>query len=524
MKLSKLILFFLFTSFNIYCQDTVSVFFEFGKSTIQESDYSVLNLISSKFDLSELDSVNFIGVSDSVGNFESNLKLSKKRAVETIRYCASIFPKNYIYKITAIGERSKNHANLNRRVDIVLYFKTDKTDIEEIPEPTATINGCYYIDYKLLHRSHKRVVTREKVDYIIIETRSNDLKKINLHYYLSTAKNGSLIVKKVKWANKTTGKSWWANYRYVTTIPKSDYDKFKIFQLGELPCNDCSEDIKNQKTNSKENACMQLDRFLMENIQVKTKIFNRKTVSIRAPKEYVDITDKYYIGCNYDLPLYWKTHQGKRNKNYYFTQLPIYNLYLKNIVRTMECCNSNPELSECDKALIKCQTLSSVDKSVTLIGELGNHYQFVQHIPYVSMGISKCGNYSQSALLIGTDIKLNLYGSLRCQFNFVSFPFSALNPISSWQSPNNIYEIEKYGRLYIGTELKTRFNNSTPDLFEQNVHLGISYVNSIYRALIPRVFIQYGIGYDYLKNYSIKPYSVFQMGINFRIARLGKRL
>ena len=514
----------LLNSLNVYCQDTISIFFEFGKSKILESQSNTLNLIPRQFDLSELDSVNYIGVSDSVGKFDSNLKLSRKRAIETMKYCEAVFPKNYLFKITAIGERTKMQSELNRRVDIVLYFKNDKINIDEITENINSIYGCYYIDYKLLHRSHLRKITQKKTDFIIIETNNNDLKKLNLHYYLTSTRNGKAIIKKVKWGSKKTGKLWWSNYRFVATIPKSDFETFKIFQIGGKPCSECAEDIKFDKNQSKEDNCMQLDRFLMENIQVKTKLFNKKMIKIRAPKEFVDIEDKYYIGCSYDLPLYWETQSGRRKKNYYYSQLPHNNVYLKNIVRKMECCKANPEPSECEKGIIKCRTLMKGDKSFLLYGEAGNNYQFSENIPYLTFGVSKSGDYSQSMLLLGTDTKLNFYSSLKYQFNFISFPFSILNPVSSWQSPNNVGYVNKYGRLYIGSEIKTRLNNNYPELIEQNIHVGLSRVNALTNAFIPKIFFQYGIGLDYSGNYSTKPYSIFQIGLNVRIARLGKQL
>lgn len=47
----------------------------------------ILDNISSRYDLAEVDSVHYTGMADSVGDVKANLKLSKKRAQETASYC-----------------------------------------------------------------------------------------------------------------------------------------------------------------------------------------------------------------------------------------------------------------------------------------------------------------------------------------------------------------------------------------------------------------------------------------------------
>ena len=123
----------------------------------------------------------------------------------------------------------------------------------------------------------------------------------------------------------------------------------------------------------------------------------------------------------------------------------------------------------------------------------------------------------------GTNSDLDIYASLRYQYHFFNFPFSMLNPASQWQSPGNMWAPDRYGSLYLGTELSTlQSTDAKAGLLEQNLHLGFAVMSSKNKPRIPRIFVQGGIGYDYLANYSLKPYFVAQAGIQFRLAGGGK--
>ncbi|HBH07722.1 MAG TPA: hypothetical protein DDX92_14090 [Flavobacteriales bacterium] len=525
MKLPQwtIILLTMLTSVHVHGQDTISVFFDFGHSKILYSELEKLNAIPINYDLSDLDSIHFIGMADSVGDFKANIKLSEKRAKNVARHCERLFPENVTTKITALGERTIDESEKNRRVDIILHFKPIQAEQVEQTEDIQKKEVCYNIDYKLLHRCHLRIVTKRKKELTIIETNIPDLRKNKEHYYGSTSKNGDFLAKKVKWSSKRTGNLWWAETRYVATIPKEDFDTYKIFKIEDLPCDTCSEDFQSKASISKEDTCVQVDRFLMENIQFKTSLFNRNSVKIRTPREYINLEDRYFIGCGFQNELVWDTKKGRRKQNYYYSRLPRHFNYISNITRVMDCCKNNPEPSECDRPLIFCRTLGEPDRSFILNAEIGSHYQQSTLTPYTGLGISKEGYFSRVSILAGTDIDLSFYGSLRYQYHFLSFPFSAMNPFSTWQSPTSQQVINRYGRLYLGTEIKTRFNENKQDYLEQNVHIGLAAVNTNRDALIPRIFIQYGIGFDYLGTYATGAYSIVQLGLNMKIARLNKK-
>lgn len=510
-------------SVHLYGQDTVSVYFDFGQSKIPVNKLEQLNAISTNYDLSDLDSIHFIGMADSIGDYRSNIKLSEKRVRNVVRHCERIFPKNIPKKIIVLGEIMINEREKNRRVDIILYFQPIQNEEIKHSDFPQTKQVCYNIDYKLLHRCHLRTVKKRKKELIIIESTLPNLSKEKKHYYGSRTKNGGFVANKVKWTLKRTGNLWWSKTRNIATIPKEDFDKYKIFKIEDLPCDTCNEDFQTKAEILKEDSCIQVDRFLMDNIQLKTNIFNITSVKIRAPREYVNVEDRYFIGCGLQNELTWETKRARRKQNYYYLRLPRHFNYIANITRVMDCCKNKSEPSECDKPMIYCATLGVPDKSFVFNIEVGSNYQQSEYIPYAGLGISKEGLFSRVSILAGTDSDFGFYGSLRYQYHFLSFPFSVFNPFSVWQSPTEQQTIYRYGRLYLGTELKTRINEAKYDFFEQNIHIGLAAVNTNTDAFIPRIFVQYGFGFDYLGTYSKSGYSFVQLGLNMKIARVNKK-
>jgi hypothetical protein len=510
------ILFFSFFFFQSKSQDTISVYFEFGKSKISEQQAMILDGIRSRFDLAEIDSVHYTGMADSVGDVKANLKLSKKRAQETADYCKEFLGKNHHYRTIALGEKSGSSREQNRRVNIVFYMKaittpTTKEDMTPDSEPMKIQGSCYYVDYELLHRCSRRVIVKNRVEYVRLEVLHYFLKSQKEHYYATVNKSGAVEIKKVKWRND------------VTLIPKKDFQQFRIFKSGKEPCEECSEDLEARKGIVYESTCIQVDRFLMKSLQAKTGFFRPRSVKIRALREYVNPGDRYYIGCDMERELIWKTQKGKKKSKYYYASLPIQGWHLENIIRVMECCKSKQEASECNIGMISCGGMSLPDRAVLFLAEAGDYYRLKKHKPYLALGLSNWGRPGVLSFFAGTNSDLDIYASLRYQYHFLNFPFSMLNPASSWQSPGNMWAPDRYGSLYLGTELTTlQSTDAKVGLLEQNLHLGFAVMSSRNRPRIPRIFIQGGIGYDYLKNYSLKPYFVAQAGIQFRLAGGGK--
>jgi hypothetical protein len=535
MKTWPVILSLLISSLTASAQDTISIYFDFGVSKVREDQMDILNTIPSGFDLSSVDSVHFIGMADSVGDFNANIKLSEKRANNAAIYCSKLFPPQLRGKVKALGELSNGKDNrLNRRVDIILFspqIKSEETDTMVGFKPHENIELCYYVDNKLLHRCHLRTISNRNKKLIIIETTDLFLPKRQEQYFGSTDKEGNFIPKLLKWNLKRTGKLWWAKSKYVATVPKKDFEKYKIFTIGNPPCKICNQDFNFEAKIQNEINCRQVDRFLMENIQFKRIWFNNREINVRAPKEYVDINDHYFIGCDYTRELKWEMQKGRKHRYYYYTKLPISFNYVPNIVREMECCEAKPEPSQCDDHIYYCDCrggggggFQQPGTDLTLIAEIGTHFQKPGTAPYIAFGLSKSYEANYSNFMIGTDINLSLFGSLRYEYHFFSFSYQAFNPFAKWQSPSKIRSIERYGQLYTGVEFKTKFNSADSlNYFEENLHFGIAILNTRLNALIPRMFIQAGVGYDYSRNISTGLYPIFQIGFTMKLVTMNFR-
>ncbi|MBI1306765.1 MAG: OmpA family protein [Bacteroidetes bacterium] len=523
--MKSILLIFLFlivmTSVNVYGQDTISIYFEFGESKINDEQIAVINTIPLRFDLTDLDSILCVGMADSVGDFKSNLRLSEKRARNTAKYCEKIIPSTIPIRTLPLGELGNNDQQKNRRVSIILYFSFSSSEMETDSEEIQFNNSCYNIDYELLHQCNIRSLDKRKKQIVVIETSVPNLRKRNEHFYGSTDLDGNFIAIRLKWVTRKTGNLWWLKHRFVATLPKEDFDRFKIFKISPYPCDSCSENFKNNNTISKEDTCQKIDRFLMENIQFKTQFFNANWVTVRAPREYVDIKDKYYIGCTDLNQLVWNTKKGKKEQKYYYTKLPVNINLVGNITRFMDCCKNNPQPSDCDSPLIGIRWLCLPKKRLFICMETGGLYSHSTWLPYTGLTLGEEDLYSRFSFLLGIDMKRRFCGSIRYQYHFLSFTMRSLNPASRWQSPSNKNLITKYGRLYIGSEMNTMLIKHEGYRIDQNFHFGFALHNSEYSALIPRIYLQYGLGYNYSE---VKDgvYSVFQLGIIVQIHTTAK--
>jgi len=71
--------------------DTLSIYFDFGSASLTNKAKHKIRQIANNFSLNELDSVSFIGVADSIGSTQDNMKLSMKRAKNAKKYAKYLF-------------------------------------------------------------------------------------------------------------------------------------------------------------------------------------------------------------------------------------------------------------------------------------------------------------------------------------------------------------------------------------------------------------------------------------------------
>lgn len=511
---------------SLRSQDTISVFFPSGQATISEDQFEKLNLVPTQYDINDLTAIKFIGITDSVGKSSDNLKLSEKRANAVKKFCDAFIPKNIPHHIMALGERTGKDVALSRRVDLLLYFKPNKPEPMQNPGVTPP-PGCYYIDYFVLHRVKKQIVQRKGITYVVLEAAELTLERANQDFYASLEKDGKISVHPVKWVPRKTGKLWWKGVRFISEIPKDNFDRFKIFRIEDKPCNKCHEYLVDDKVINNEFNCEQVDRFLMQNIQVKPIFLNHNKVEIRVAREFIDLNEQYYTGCDLTNRIYWRKGNGQHHKSYYYATIPLgYPGYLANIVRTMKCCKNDAEPSECNRPIAKYEPImcgTRMNRAIFLSAEVGSHFQMNELVPYAAIGTSKYTKFGQLLFYVGMNSKTDLHASLRLQFRVFSILIRSLNPASAWQKPNKGISHPWYLALHAGSEMKMRYNSSKSNLLDDNINLELAALNGkTQMPVISRVFINYGYGYDLTGNYSKTFYPVLHFGVQANIRILSK--
>lgn len=513
-------------------QEKLSVYFKSGHSKVEKELLDQIDGLPAKYAFSELDSIVFIGYSDSIGNYKANLRLSEKRAKNVAAYLKKDIPEKTSVFIRSEGEKNKQIETKDRRVDIVLYFpEITEAEIEnqEIND-TVKNQNCYYVNYALLAECHKRNVIKGKKKFISLETYYLPHQSI-INYYGSINNKGEFIYHKIKWSKKIVSISKKKNETfYYTLIPEDDYKRYEVFTIGKTPCTNCAEKFNSTFSRRPPDTCIVLDRHSSRTVNIKRSSFNRSFVKMRIPVSSVDSVNNYFLLNNNQLKITWKKGKGRKNRGYLFANVPVnpkekgYNYfdYLGYIYKKVECCSLPPPVTIIDP--IQCLPFQrhfcgfknyTLKRNIVIGLELGNNYQQDFSNQYAAISIMKEKKHSTKGLLLGIDIHKKFYSALRYQKYFFTFKYSDLNPFFTWRHPSYRPQKEKFfGRFYYGAELKNGKNNFNQQFIENNAHVGLVsiYNNNIYL----RGFAQYGIGYDYLRNNSKKPYPVFQMGITWQ--------
>lgn len=495
------------------------VYFEFGSAKVDFKYQKTFGSLSSDYDLSLLDSVQFIGYADSVGKIKANIRLSRKRAKNVYKMCKNALNADLPITILARGEDKKLDDALNRRVAIILHYSEPEIIILEVVEDVDP--RCFFVDFEALEYCHTRTIKKRRKDLIQLEALYVPLFKKRTHYYAREDTKGNVKAQRVKWKIKSTGMLWWKKKRYVATIPKASFNKFHFFTLEDGPCDGCSEEVITQDTLILTKALFYADRFLVNNAQLKVRYFGKEKLKVRVPREYVDITDKYYYSLNarraYSNQSFgWETKRGRRRQNYFYAKIPIVKNrvpWIKRMRLTTVCMNDSIYTATGnDNGFMDCGTLSFGGSSFRLDFELGSFYQTDSLTGYFAAGGSFTSRKSYTAILGGINTHASFYGSARYQYNYFTFPLRAMNVGRRWEALGPGQNVSTIGRFYIGTEIKTSFNRTYQSFMEGNLHLGFVITNFRSRASVPRFFIQGGIARDFIDHASSDPYGFVHIG------------
>ncbi len=517
MKIILTFLLFIFIfSPTAHAQDTLKIYFDFGSSKVDKEYYTLLDNIPTDYNLSLADSIHFIGYADSIGKLESNLNLSMKRAKNTLKYCRKIFDKETVISLLAKGEGKQKDGALNRRVEIIFYYP--KEEENAATEIITADPKCFLVDVDALAYCHIRQVKNKKKDMVYIEAMDLDYFRNTKHYYVKKA-NGKASAQRIKWKLQQTGSFWWKKKRLVATIPQKSFDQFQFFTLQNAPCDGCSEKIFPSDTIIMDISQYYIDHFLLDNMELKVHFFGGHVATLRFPKEYVDTSiDYYYIDrTDHQVPVVWEIKNGKRKQNYAYTKLPIVDNKIPVIWKiglTTKCYSASTGLPNKKRRWIGCGGMRGtpeIEFQVNL--EPGVFYHNDTVTGFLALGISYTTKNSYTSITSGINTHMGFYGSLRYQYHFFSFPFWSLSPGNNWSQSSENVEINRYGRIYAGTELKTSYNKKYQSFLEGNVHLGILHVNTKRSAFVPRIYLQSGIAYDALNRINQSPYGFVQLGL-----------
>jgi hypothetical protein len=252
---------------------------------------------------------------------------------------------------------------------------------------------------------------------------------------------------------------------------------------------------------------------------------------MRIPASSFDSVNHYFLLRNPKLKINWVRGKGNK-KDYLFANAPMsfdrkVNKSFINygqIYKKAKCCIPPPDTGIGDNwnydqwYKLYCGFGNGngyLKKNIVVGLEVGNNFHQDSCNQYAAISIMKENFNVNKGILLGIDIRKKFYTAIRYQYHFFTFKYSSLNPFYKWRKPDHLpIENKLFGRFYLGSELRSGKNQLNQNFIESNAHAGFA---SIYKGKIYlRGFAQYGIGYDYLRNNSNKPYPVFQMGITWQ--------
>ena len=513
--MKKILFFLIFCATSAHAQDTISTYFDFGKSKLKSSYKHLLLSIPSIYDLSEVDSISFIGYADSVGKTKANIRLSEKRAKTVYNFCKHQF-EDIAYTINPLGEGPHFIDSINRRVDLILHYAPPDVVVNDI-----SVNedpNCFFVDIDALKYCNIRTIQKKRKEYVQIESLIHPhFKEVQL-YYRSNKSSGASQYHRVRWKRTKTGRLWWKKERYVSTIPKDSYEKFRFFTLKEPPCDGCKEDLLALDTVILTITENMPDLFLMNNLQSRARIFAIDKYRIRVPREYVDLTDTYYLNYSAmnDLPsIEWFTRKRKRFSDYYFADIEVRN-------------NNLPYISKNYKSTI-CRNVWDAPVYYGLgcrqFGfRLGYHLSLESGLlrsndsllGFVGTGFIHSSNRTYTSAIAGINTNRGFYGSLRFSYYVMSIPLTKTFGNAQWSEPSQ-QRIYSYSRVYLGTELRNSFNQSDVAFLEGNLHLGLTYTNTSFSRWYPMFYLHGGIANDFLNQISTRSYLFIQVGLSINI-------
>lgn len=509
---------------TISAQDTLSVFFDSGKWRIPRDQALALNELPYRIDLTSIDSIHFIGMADSIGLVESNLKLSDRRVREVAQRCEELLPARLRTRAFAIGAISMGDRARNRRVDIVFHSrassehlssdtpKESDTGIEEAPP-------CYVIDCELIGRYTVREFMKGRRTFVEVTvpgllTPPNPSRTVmdlsRPRYHGVRSGKDPFEPRQIKWTRKPA-RNRKSPPDHIASMPSDAFEQWGI--RVQVEADDCVQ--------KKLDTCIRVDHALMQNLQFKQRLFRSSTLLVRAPRSAVDLSVPYFMGCKKEIAVNWTERGGKRRSGFYYTELFTLPSGAMPISRSMISCETGCDTTGCNKGYFMWRCLRAPDEAWKITLESGYRVRSEDNNVYAAMGLCKAGSQGAVTVLIGMDGGMRPFALLRYQVHFLDLSLPSLRMLDPWQWPTDQVFIDKYIRAYAGAEFMARPGSGADRLLEPSAHIGVAFVNERPKAMLPRVFAHAGIGTDGLAPDGSSAYMIASAGCVIRLVRFG---
>jgi hypothetical protein len=515
----------LITSFT-YAQDSTSVYFKTGSHKISTFSQKVLEGLFTNLDYTDLIEIKFIGYSDSTGNFESNQRLSERRAKAVSKAVKGYLNPRISCVTESKGELPRKVDSLSRRVDVVLYYQTG--DYPENNKDTLIIKPddprCFFIDEHIEAFSNATVKLNKKKQVVYLQVLNEKEFTSRKYYYVKNPSKSNAVAQRVNFKLETTGTLWWREKRLTATIPLDSYEQYGLFYLEAPPCDGCKEQLFKKDTVVFSRTAILNDYFIMSVTQLKNKFFRPNVLKIRIPKEYIQEGESYYAVKEYSYEikqerLKWKEKRGKKKEDYLFSEINMKHVQNVSLARPQR-------MSYCPDKIVWPQRTGggysfgcgnfgdqfSFPGSLNISPSVNAFYHNDTATVFVSVGLGYQLKKHQLAFNIGINHRIGLYYSAYYHYEIFSFLTMRNRLLDPWQSVKNSRFSTRVS-FYAGPEFRSSYNRTYKSFSEVNLHTGFSvnWNNGL------GYYVHGGIARDLSNRINTGFYPYVQAGIRFRL-------
>lgn len=493
---------------ELFSQDVFRVYFEYGKSKPKNGELNKLNSWLDAYSGADIDSISVIGFADSIGKYKNNIRLSEKRASHVKSFVTKQFNDLTQIRHYGKGEKNKKIEETDRRVEVRIWISKE---VLEMVRDTATGHDstnkmCLLKDHELLGACYISNVIHKRRKFIKLYISQEDyLPKKKKKFYYLTGDSTRIVLNRVKFVPKTSGKFWFEKERYEALVPEESYNRNKIVYIKDGECDSCFSDSL-VGLYLGDNQCMAVDLILTRNMQFKPGFLRLKTVKVRVPSMFVDSFTSYF---EHSRVISWKVK--KRHPEYKYEKLGFslsgLGIIVNPISKVVPCCGPRSF-----RGFINCASIRHLGN---LGLESGIYRRNGKNSPYAGLMYFRESTKAFSRLLIGMDHEFSAVINMKYQGYFVTVPAFLLSPFNTWKNLPYDKRI-RYFKAYLGSELRSgKFRNEMMDI-DQTLYTGFKYWFLGSNAL----FVQYGVGYQYKGLSKGDFFTLMQAGLEIKLVGL----